>query len=217
MEFAIHANIGDKIAARFLHALGFGEVAQHGNGAASGHGRGGNIDGAPRSDRAGTGGGDDIVVRGFLDGGEKIGIAHAINQRRVQPGRAKQKTVHAAIRPLHTPIGADGDHGVLHAVEERLELILAGLHADKVFFDAPRRAVECSGNLPDFIYRSGGDSGSKVAGGDALGETHDALRRRPRYCEVTAASRRAIPNAMSDPRSNASPNGRSVISISGNG
>ena len=55
-------NVGDKIAARFFHALGFGEIAEHGDGAAIGQGSGGHIEGAAGNNGGGAGGLDFAVV-----------------------------------------------------------------------------------------------------------------------------------------------------------
>ena len=169
-------DIGDKIAARFFHALGFGEIVQHDDGAASGHGGGSDVENTARCNGIGARRRNHVAVRGFLHCRQEIGIAHAIDERRIQPRRAQQKAVHAAIRPLHTPVGSNGDHGVLHAVEERFEFILAGLQAVKTLFHAARRLVERGGYLAHFIFGSGRNSGRQIAGGDALGKAHDSFQ-----------------------------------------
>ena len=43
-------NVGDEVAAGFFHALGFGEVAEHGDGAAIGQRSGGDVEGAAGND-----------------------------------------------------------------------------------------------------------------------------------------------------------------------
>ena len=49
-------DVGDEIAAGFFDALGFGQVAEDGDGAAIGQGRGGDVEGAAGDDRGGAGG-----------------------------------------------------------------------------------------------------------------------------------------------------------------
>ena len=48
-------DVGDEIAAGFLDALGLGEIAKHGDGAAIGQRGGGDIEGAARNDGGGAG------------------------------------------------------------------------------------------------------------------------------------------------------------------
>ena len=119
---------------------------------------------------------DYLVARRFLNGGEKVRVAHAVDQRRIQARSMQQQTVHAPIRPLHTPIGIDRNHSVLHAVEQSFQLALAGLNASVTFFHAARRFIECRRHLPDLVRRSGSNSGGQIPARHALGKIHDPLQ-----------------------------------------
>ena len=77
-------DVGDEIAAGFFDALGLGEIAEHGDGAAIGQRRGGDIEGAAGNDGGGAGGFDFFGGGGGFDGGEEIGIADGLDDGRVE-------------------------------------------------------------------------------------------------------------------------------------
>jgi uncharacterized protein YgbK (DUF1537 family) len=114
-----------------------------------------------------------MVAGGFLNGGQKVRVADAVDQRGIQARRALEQAGHAAIGPLHPAIGANGNDRILHAVEEGLEFALAGLHAGEAFLNLARGHVESGRHLADLIGGGGSDSGGEVARSDAFGKGHD--------------------------------------------
>ncbi len=160
---------------------------------------------------------DHLVARRFLNRGEKVRVADAVDQRRIQARSAKQQTVHAPIGPLHASVDIDRNHRVLHAVEKSFQLALAGLNASVTFLHPARRLIECRRHLPDLVRRSGSDSGGQIPAGHALGKIYDPLQtpahilrsgRRHHHRENESGERSPEQRHGS---------GRSVISISGNG
>src|ERR1019366_4726425 len=85
---------------------------------------------------------DDLVARRILNRGEKVRVADAVDQRRIQAQGTKQQTVHAPIGPLDAPLDIDRDHRVLHAVEKSFQLALAGLNASVTFLHPPCRLIQ---------------------------------------------------------------------------
>src|SRR5213075_2240708 len=63
-------NVGDEIAARLLHALGLGKIAQDSNRSSSRHRRCRHVEGAAGDDRVGTRRSDRMVLHSSLDGGK---------------------------------------------------------------------------------------------------------------------------------------------------
>ena len=107
---------------------------------------------------------------------QEIRIANGLDQGRILAGVLRNQFVHGLVGPLHAIIGADGDDGVLHAVEQGLELALAGLQCGKTFFQMAGGFVERGGHLSDFVAGSFLDARGQVSGGDAVGKPHDALQ-----------------------------------------
>ena len=68
-------NVGDEITAALFHALGLSEIAEHGDGPASGHGRRSDIEDAPGSDGVRARGSHNLVARRFLNRGQKVRVA----------------------------------------------------------------------------------------------------------------------------------------------
>ena len=87
----------------------------------------------------------------------------------------RNEAVHGLVGPLHEAVGADGDDGVLHAVEQGFELALAGADGGKTFFDAAGGFIDGGGDAADFILRSFVDAGLEIAFGDAGGDFDDAF------------------------------------------
>ena len=104
------------------------------------------------------------------------GIADGLDNGRVQASALRDQAFQAAVGPLDASVGADGDDGVLHGVEQSLELTLAGLNGQEAFFELAGGFVEGRGYLADFVDRSCGDAGGEIAGGDPIGEGDDALQ-----------------------------------------
>ena len=158
------------------------------------------------------------VARRFLNRGQKIRVANAVDQRRIQPRSAVQQPVHAAIGPLHASVDIDRNHRVLHAVEQRFQFALAGLHARKAFFDAARRLIQRRRHLADLVRRSGRDSAVRSPAATRSANSTIRCRRRPTYCDMPPpppASRKQTRSAT--PRTAPRASGRSVISTSGSG
>ena len=176
-------NVGDEIATGFLDALGLGQVAEHGDSAAVGQRSGGDIEGATRDDGGGAGGLYLFCGGCSLDGGEEIGIADGFDDGCVEARVLRNKTIHGLIGPLHEAVGAHGDDGVLHAVEQSLELALAGADRGKTAFDLAGGFVDGSGDAADFIERLVFDAGA--------GDRPAQCGRRPRqYARGGGRSRR---------------------------
>src|SRR6202050_1488181 len=173
-------NVGDEVAAGLFYALRFGQIAQHGNGAPSGQRCGSNIEGAAGNDRGGACGFDFTCDRSFLDGCEEIGIANGFDNGLVQARALRNQAIHRLVGPLHQAIGADGDNGVLHAVEQSFELALAGTDCGETFFDAAGCAIDGSGDPADFILGSFADTGLQIAFGDTGSDIDYALEAASR-------------------------------------
>src|SRR5712692_4814625 len=109
-------DVGDEVAAGLLHTLRLREITQHGNGAATRHGRRGHIKGASGNNGSGARRSDSQSIIGTADGGEKIRIANSFNDGGVQASSLRHQSVHAAVSPLHTAIAADSNNGILHTV-----------------------------------------------------------------------------------------------------
>ena len=134
-------HVGDEVPPRLFHPLGFRQIAQHRDHAAVRERRRRHIERSPRHNRCRA------RRLHFLDGGRRIHrgqevrIANRLHHRRIQPGMMRRQPVHLMICPAHHPIGAYRDHRVLHAVEKRLELALAGPHRREAAFHLLRRLV----------------------------------------------------------------------------
>ena len=168
-------NVGNKIAAGFVDTLGFGEIAEHGDSAAIGQGRGGDIEGA-----AGTMDVARVVFTCFvlvapLTAARKSGSRMVSTTGAFRRVVLRDKTIHGLIRPLHQPVGANRDHRVLHAIEQSFELALAGTHGGKTAFDLAGGFVDGSGDAANFIERLVMHAGAQIALLDANGDIHDAI------------------------------------------
>ena len=152
-------NVGDEVAASFFDALGFGEVAEHGDGASVGQRGGGDVEGAAGDDGSGAGGFDFAGGGGFLDGGEEVGIADGFDDGLMQASALRNEAIHGLIGPLHEAVGADGDDGVLHAVEQGFELALAGADGGETLFDAAGGFIDGAGDAADLVLRGLEDAG----------------------------------------------------------
>ena len=111
-------DVGDEVAASFFDALGFGKVAEDGDGSAAGQRGRGDVEGASGEDGDGAGGRDLFAVGGTADGGKELRIADRLNDGSIQASTLRNEAFHAAIGPLDAAIGTDGDDGVLHGVQQ---------------------------------------------------------------------------------------------------
>ncbi len=194
-------DVGDEIAASFFDALGFGEVAEHGDGAAIGQGRGGDVEGAAGNDGSGACGLHLLGGSGGFDGGEEIGIANGFDDGRVEARVLGNEAIHGLVGPLHEAIGTDGDDGVLHAVEQSFELALAGTDGGEAAFDLAGGFVDGGGDAANFIEGTVVDAGAQVALLDAGGDVDDAIQTAGVQTEAEAAMSKARKRAMVDPQS----------------
>ncbi len=168
-------NVGDEVAAGFLDALGFGEVAKYGDSASVRQRRGGNVESAPGNYGRGAGSFDFAAGGGFLDGGEEVGVADGFDYRLLQASALRNQAVHGLISPLYEAVGAHGDDGVLHAVEQGFKLALAGLDGGETLLDAAGSLIDGAGDAANFVRRSFEDAGLKIAFGNAGSDVDDAF------------------------------------------
>ncbi len=91
----------------------------------------------------------------------------------MQASALGNEAIHGLVGPLDEAVGADGDHGVLHAVEQGFELALTGADGGKTFFDAAGGDIDGSGDAADFVLRSFLDASLEVAFGDTGGDIND--------------------------------------------
>ena len=110
-------HVGNKIAPSLLHPLRLGEIAQHGDRAATGQGRGSHIERAARDHRCGARRLHLFAKRRSFHRSQEIGIANRFDHRSVQARVLWNQAIHGLIGPLHESVGTHGDDGVLHAVE----------------------------------------------------------------------------------------------------
>ena len=164
-------DVGDKVATRLLHSLGFGKVAQHRHGAAARHGCSGDIEGPSGNDGRSPGSKHSARLARSSHRSQEIRIANGLHQGGIFARALRNQFVHGLVGPLHAIIGTDRDDGVLHAVEQGFELMLAGLQRGKAFFQMAGGLVERGGNLADFVLRSFLDARRQVSGSDPVGET----------------------------------------------
>ncbi len=97
------------------------------------------------------------------DCGQKIGIPHRFDHGRVQAGALRNESIHRLVGPADDPVGANGDHGVLHAVEQSLELPLAGLNSSETTLNLLRGLVDCGGHAHQFRRAESRPLGRAVA------------------------------------------------------
>src|ERR1700733_16092121 len=173
-------NVGDEVAASFLHPLGLGEIAEHGDGASTGQGRGGHVEGAAGNNGSGAGGLDFVSAGSLLDAGEETRMGNGFDDGLLQASTLRNQAVHGAIGPLHEAVVTDRDDGILHAVEQGFELPLAGDDGGETLFDAARGFVDGPGDAANFVLRSFQDARLKITIGDAAGNVDDALQTASR-------------------------------------
>ncbi len=128
-------DVGNKVATGLLDPFGLGQVAQNGHGAAARHGSGGHVESASGDDGRGPGSKHFSRFTRAPHRSQEIRIANRLHQRCVLAGVLRNQFVHGLVGPLHAIVRPDRDDGVLHAVEQRLELALAVLQRGKAFFE----------------------------------------------------------------------------------
>ena len=82
---------------------------------------------------------------------------------------------HALVGPLHVAVGADGNDRVLHAVEQRFKLALAGAEFGEAALDLARGFVECAAEAADFVRRRILHPGFEIAFGDVGRDVDDVF------------------------------------------
>ena len=168
-------DVGDEIAARFFDALSLGEITKHGDDAPVGQGGCGYVEGPAGNDGGGARGLDLFCGGRGLDGGEEVRIPNRLNHGRIEASSLRDKAVHGLIGPLHQAIGADGDDGVLHAIEQSLELALAGADGGKATLDLSGGFVDSGGHPANFVDGMILETGPQIAALDAGGHVDDAF------------------------------------------
>src|SRR5579864_7428492 len=169
-------NVGNKIATSFLHALGFGQVTQNGNGASPRHWRGGYIECATWNNGSRSCRKHLSAFAGSAYSAQKIRITHSFHDGSIQPGALRNQAIHTLVGPLHAVVGTNGDHGVFHAVQQGFELALAISQSGEVVLHVASGLVESGSDLPNLISRIFGDARREFAAGDLVGELHDPLQ-----------------------------------------
>jgi hypothetical protein len=117
-----------------------------------------------------------VSAGSFPDGGQEIRIANGFDHRLVQPCALRNQAVHRTIGPLHEAIVADGDDGILHAVEQGFQLTLAGDDGGETLFDAAGSFVDGASDAADFVLGSLADARLEFTIGYASGYIDDALQ-----------------------------------------
>ena len=168
-------DVGDEVATGLFDPLGLGEVAQDGDGASIRKWSGGDVEGVTRDDGGGASGFDLLGGSGRFDGGEEIGIANRLNDRGVQPGALRDKTIHGLVGPLDEAVGAYGNDGVLHAVQQGFELVLAGADGREAAFDLASGLVDGGGHAANLVEGSVLNAGTQISLLDADCDIHNVL------------------------------------------
>src|SRR6202007_1101692 len=92
-------DVSDKIAASFLYTLGLGEIAENGDGATIGQGSGGDVESAAGNNGSGAGCSNFFARGSGFNGGEEIGIANGLDDRRIETSALRHQAVHGLIGP----------------------------------------------------------------------------------------------------------------------
>ena len=124
---------------------------------------------------------------GGFDGGEEIGIANGFDDRSVQASALRDEAIHGLVGPLHEAVGADGDDGVLHAVEQSFELALAGADGGESSFDLAGGFVDGGGDAADFV--EGRSSTRARRSPCSMRAATSTMRSRRRAVQMDAAAR----------------------------
>ena len=167
-------DVGHEVPAGRLRALDFRDVVQHGDRAPTGHGSGvdlkdfsrGNGDGAPPAGLA--------LGEGRAHRGQDLGIANGMHQGAALLHRAERDPLHDGIAPAHLSLRVDGDDRLLHAVQQRGQFAAAAFQGMKAVLQAAGGDVERMGDGGNLIQIALFHPGRQIAGGDAIGEDHDA-------------------------------------------
>jgi len=83
---------------------------------------------------------------------------------------------HTAVGPLHAPVSAHSDYGILHGVEQGLELVLTGLHSGEGLFHLAGCFVESAGDLANLVHRDRRDSCGEISLCHTVSKFHDPLQ-----------------------------------------
>ncbi len=169
-------DVGNEIAACLFYPLGLGKITQHGYRPPARHGGSGHVEGAARQNGRSPGAVHLAQFACLTYRGQEIRIANRLHQGRIFARVLGDQFVHGLVRPLHPIIGTHGDDGVLHAVEQGFELMLAGLQSDEAFLQMAGGLVQGGGHLADFISGFFVDARGQVSASDATGELHDVLQ-----------------------------------------
>src|ERR1039458_259308 len=104
------ADVGDKVAAGFFSGLDAGDVVEHDQRAARGQGGCVDLKDAAGDQRAGPAKADFPVLKGAVDAGQDLGIAHEVDQRAAGMDLGSGDALHGGVGPADQPLGSDGDH-----------------------------------------------------------------------------------------------------------
>ena len=91
------------------------------------------------------------MLRRFLNGGQEIRVAHGLHHRQSDADAGWREHLHSPIRPLRTAISGDGNHRLLHAVQDGFQFTAAVLHLLEAGLELTRGGVQRSCYATDFV------------------------------------------------------------------
>ena len=164
-------DVGDEIALGLFHGFELGDVVEHDDDAAEGHGRDADFEYRAGVDGGGAAVGGQAGVERGADTGEHVGVANCLYQRGADAGTGDGKQpAHGRVGPLDATGGVERDECVGHAVEQDLEVAAAvGGLGDAAVVGFGNRAQDASGAVELGPTGGGGGVAREAGGGLAHG------------------------------------------------
>ena len=106
---------------------------------------------------------------------QKIRIANCFDHGSVKPRPQRKQPVHGLVGPLHSLLVIDGQHRILHAVQQGFQLALAGSQGGKVSFELAGGLVQGGRQLANLVSRSLADACREIPRGNLFGKLQDLL------------------------------------------
>ena len=125
------ADVGDEFTAGGFRGLDAGDLVQHGERAAGGHGGGVDLEDAPLGKRTGAAGARLALFQSRAHTGQQFRVAHRVNQRAAHMNLRAGDALHLRVGPADQPFGSKGDHCLLHGVEQACQFLAAALDLGK--------------------------------------------------------------------------------------